>query len=151
MLELFVEIYGRKLWLKSIGKWWKALGSLKTCLYDSICLGLICLRVCFEFMCVVKEQDLLGWEFKVKPSSSFFADAYVFNIPIVIMISVELSLVKAFCGLWEWEKNGAQMEGWYVYFVWDWCCNNWLFYVTSIIDGLWSKMIMRVWAWSLVW
>jgi hypothetical protein len=50
-------------------------------------------------MCVVKEQDLLGWEFKAKPSSSFFADAYVFNIPVVIMISVELSLVKAFCGL----------------------------------------------------
>lgn len=50
-------------------------------------------------MCVVREHDLLGWEFKEKPSSSFFADAYVFNILVVIKINVELSLVKAFCGL----------------------------------------------------
>jgi hypothetical protein len=50
-------------------------------------------------MCVVREQNLLGWEFQAKPSFSFFTDAYVFNIPIAIMISVELSFVKAFCGL----------------------------------------------------
>lgn len=86
-----------------------------------------------------------------KTKLSFFINAYVFNIPVAIMISVELSLVNASCGLWEWKKNGAQMEGWYVYFVWDWCCNYSLFYVTSIIGGLWSKMIMWIWVWSLVW
>ncbi len=49
-LELFVMRYVEELQFKGTWKWWKAKGSLKMCLRDYVCLGMLRLSVCWVTM-----------------------------------------------------------------------------------------------------